>query len=325
LIAARAARLILMIRARTLSGFIWAITACTLIRMPSQSIAQTASAPLTVALTFDDLPTHGDLPLEVSRLAIAQSILTTLKHEKLPPVFGFVNGKRLEGDPATIAVLQAWRAAGEPLGSHTFSHPNLDKMSAAAFEADIARNEPLLQQLAGDIDWRWFRYPFLHEGDTLAKRQEVQHYLKEHGYKIAEVSLDFEDYLWNAPYARCTAKHDEAAIDSLHNSYLATADQYITVFREITHQLYGRDIPYVLLLHIGAFDAKMLPNLIALLRSRGFGFTTLEQAQSDPAYREDPNIGYPGGGALQELAAAARKIRFPSNSKPYKELDAMCR
>ncbi len=69
------------------------------------------------------------------------------------------------------------------------------------------------------------------------------------------------------PYARCVDKHDDKAIDFLRLSYLSTADQYITVFREVTHTLYGRDIPYVLLLHIGAFDAKMLPDLIDLLPS----------------------------------------------------------
>ncbi len=69
----------------------------------------------------------------------------------------------------------------------------------------------------------------------------------------------------------------------------------------------------------------MLPQLIALLRERGFTFTTLEDAQKDPAYAVDPAIGYKGGGTLQELAAAARKIKIPPNSKPYKELEAMCR
>lgn len=283
------------------------------------------NAKLLVALTFDDLPSHGDLPPGVSRLAVAQSILGTLQEQRLPPVYGFVNAVKLQEDPSSLAVLKAWRTAGEPLGNHGFTHMDLEQASAAAFEADVARNEPMLQQLASGTDWHWFRYPYLHEGETLAKRQDVQHYLNDHGYRTAEVTLDFEDYLWNAPYARCVAKQDDAAIQSLHDSYLATADQYVTVFRQATHDLYGQDIPYVLLLHIGAFDAKMLPDLLTLLRSRGFGFTTLGEAESDAAYRDDPALGYRGGGALQELAAAARKMKMPPNTKPYKQLEAMCR
>ena len=112
-------------------------------------------------------------------------------------------------------------------------------------------------------DWHWFRYPFLWEGDTLEKRHAVRSYLQKNNYQIAQVSLDFEDYLWNAPYARCVDKQDDKAIDSLRESYLSTADQFITVFRDVTHTLYGRDIPYVLLLHIGAFDARCCRNLLA--------------------------------------------------------------
>jgi peptidoglycan/xylan/chitin deacetylase (PgdA/CDA1 family) len=231
----------------------------------------------------------------------------------------------VEDAPETMGVLRLWHSAGEPLGSHTFSHPDLEQMSAKDFEADIAKNEAVLREVSGDKDWHMFRYPFLHEGETLAKRQEVQRYLKANGYQVAEVTLDFEDYLWNAPYARCAAKRDLPAIADLEKSYLATVDQYIAVFRETSHRVYGHDIPYVLLLHVGAFDARMLPKLIVLLRERGFTFTTLEDAGKDPTYAVDPAIGYKGGGTLQELAAVSQKVKMPANSKSYKELEAMCR
>ena len=286
-------------------------------------IASTTQHPV-VALTFDDLPAAGQRPADQTRLQIVQSIVGTLKAEHVPPVYGFVNGVRVAEDPIDLEVLRAWRAAGESLGSHTYSHPDLDAVDAGKFEADVAKNEPLLAQVAGDTDWHWFRYPFLHEGDTLEKDKIVADYLKQHGYRTAEVSLDFEDYLWNAPYARCEAKHDDAHIAALHDSYLAIADEYLDEFRGLTRRLYGREIPYVLLLHAGAFDARMLPDLIALLRARGFSFITLPEALSDPAYTTAVPFGYPGGGALQELEAARRKVPFPPNAKPYSELEKMC-
>ena len=278
-----------------------------------------------VAITFDDLPAHGSLPNGQTRLEIADSILQTLRDQHLPPVYGFINAVQLESEPKNIAVLKAWRAAGEPLGSHTYTHPALDKLTPAEFDADIAKNEPLLTTLMAGQDWHWLRYPYLREGETLEKRHAVRGWLQQNGYQIAQVSLDFEDYLWNDPYARCVAKHDDKAIDFLRISYLSTADQYIVTFREVTHTLYGRDIPYVLLLHIGAFDAKMLPDLIALFRRRGFTFTTLPEAMKDPAYSEDPDVALKYGGTFQEQVAAARHIKFPPNAKPYKELEATCR
>jgi len=284
-----------------------------------------AQAPLQIALTFDDLPAHGPLPPGMARPAVVKSILATLKQEHLPPVYGFVNGFRVRDYPYQIEILRAWHVAGEPLGNHTFEHPSLDEVSARRFIADIARNEAVLRKVDPHGDWRWFRYPYLDEGNTLAKRRAVRAWLFAHRYKVAEVTMDFEDYLWNDAYGRCSAQGDAAAIASLEASYLATADHFIDVFRGLSQQLYGHDIPYVLLLHVGAFDARMLPRLIALYRRRGFQFVTLEQAEADPAYRFDPDIGYPGGGTLQELTAKVRGVNFPDDKYPEKELDALCR
>ncbi len=287
--------------------------------------APSMSSQPQVAFTFDDLPAHGPLPPGMARPAVVQSILSTLKKENLPPVYGFVNGFRVARYPYQIHILKAWRAAGEPLGNHTWSHPELDKVSAARNERDIAKNEPLLKQLEPHGDWRWFRYPFLEEGDTLEKREDVRNWLQAHHYKIAEVSIDFQDYLWNEPYARCSAKGDQEAIRTLHDSYLAIADQYIRVFRKLAQELYGHDVPYVLLMHVGAFDAHMLPELIALYRERGFAFTTLEQAMADPSYQQDPKVPTPGGATFNEMVATERKVAIPDNEEPEAMLDHLCR
>jgi peptidoglycan-N-acetylglucosamine deacetylase len=278
-----------------------------------------------MAITFDDLPAHGEKPAGTTRLEIVQSILATLRQERLPPTYGFINGKRAEEDASSPAVLEAWRAAGQPLGNHTWAHGDFDEETPEQFEADVIKVEPLLKQLMGDEDWHWFRYPYLHEGDTVSKRRAVRAWLAAHGYKIAEVNMDFEDYLWNAPYARCMDKHDDASIRRLHDSYLSVADRYYGVFRQLSQMVYGRDVKYVLLMHVGAFDAKMLPELLALYRSKGVSFISLSSAISDPAYRDDPDIGEPTGGALLELMMQKKRLKSPQNSKPYKELDGMCR
>jgi peptidoglycan/xylan/chitin deacetylase (PgdA/CDA1 family) len=278
-----------------------------------------------MAVTFDDLPVHGATPVGTTRLEIAQSILATLKRDKMPPVYGFLNGRRTEEDPKSLEVLKAWQAAKQPLGNHTWAHLDLTKETPEEFEAEVSRNEPLLESLMGKQDWHWLRYPYLREGDTVEKRRAVRTWLSAQGYKIAQVSMDFEDYLWNDPYARCADRHDETSIRKLHDSYLAVADRYYGLFRELSQMVYGRDVKYVLLMHIGAFDARMLPELLALYRAKGMRFISLPDAMSDPAYNDDPDIGDPWGGAFLELMMKKRQLKLPENSKPYKELDAMCR
>lgn len=279
-----------------------------------------------VAFTFDDLPAHGPLPPGMARPAVVQSILATLHREQMPPVYGFVNGFRVAQYSYQIHILQAWHAAGEPLGSHTWSHPELDKLTARQYEQNIARNEAILRQVDPGGEWHWFRYPFLEEGNTVPKREQVRTWLREHDYRIAEVSMDFQDYTWNEPYARCAAKHDEQSIQVLHDTYLAAAAANIDAYRQLAQHLYGHDVPYVLLMHVGAFDARMLPELIALFRAKQFHFVKLEEALADPAYRADPKIPSPGGTTFNELVAAERNVNLPDiQEAPEAMLEKLCR
>jgi peptidoglycan-N-acetylglucosamine deacetylase len=135
--------------------------------VPSHGIAQ------QVALTFDDLASHGPLPPGLTRVAVAKSIIQTLRKAGAPKVYGFVNGKLVQDVPRDAEVLKLWTEAGFPLGNHTWSHVDLHTSSAEAFEKDVAANEAILRQFMPAGGWQWFRYPYLHEGETPQKKRAV--------------------------------------------------------------------------------------------------------------------------------------------------------
>ena len=279
-----------------------------------------------VAITFDDLPLNGDLPPGVTRVQIARDTLALLKARQAPPVYGFINAKKLEGNPDATEALKIW-AAAEPFGNHTYGHMDLNANSAEAFEHEIGENEPTLQLLAAkDQNWHWLRYPFLREGDTVEKRRVVRGYLQAHGYRVAQVTLDWEDYLWNSAYARCVAKNDAQSMAWLRSSYLDVESSYLDVGRDLAKLVYGHDINHVLLLHLGAFSSAILPEALDLLEKKGFKPVTLEEAESDPVYGADPDVGSQYGGTLLELWIEARKIKFPPvMPKPYQQLQEACK
>jgi len=288
--------------------------------------AQTPAAP-QMAITFDDLPVHGPLSPGESRIDIATKIIAALHEAGVAPVYGFVNGADLEQHPGDEDVLKAWREAGNMLGDHSWSHMNLNQHSLEEFEADVNRNQPLLMQLTKDKneDWHWFRFPFLAEGDTPEKRAGIRKFLAQRGYKIAAVTMSFGEYQWNEPYTRCKAKGDEKGIALLQSSFLSAAEDSISYYREMSRALYGRDIPYVLLMHIGALDAEMMPRLFDLYQSKGFQFVTLPQAESDVFYRIDTELSLlPGADTLEGLMAE-RHLTLPAHNPPKVEFDAMCR
>ncbi len=283
--------------------------------------ASTTSSAQKVAITFDDLPLNGDLPPGVTRVQITHDTLAVLKGSHVPPTYGFVNAKRLEGNPDAAEALKLW-AAAEPFASHTYGHLDLNANSAEDFEREIEENEPALELLSEkDSNWHWLRFPYLREGDTVEKRRAVRAYLEAHGYRVAQVTLDWEDYLWNSAYARCVAKNDAKSIAWLKSSYLGIESSYLDLGRDLAKLVYGHDINHVLLLHLGAFSSTILPDALKLLEERGFTMVTLEEAQRDPAYATDPDAGSKYGGTLLEQWIEAKKIKFPAvMEKPYKEV-----
>jgi hypothetical protein len=131
--------------------------------------------------------------------------------------------------------------------------------------------------------------------------------------------------MWNSAYARCMAKNDVTSIAWLRSSYLNTASAYLDLGREMAKLVYGHDINHVLLLHLGAFSSTILPDALDLLEKKGFKLVTLEEAQSDPVYATDPDVGSQYGGTLLDQWMDARKITYPAVvEKPYKQLREIC-
>ncbi len=287
-------------------------------------VPSTEPAP-KIAITFDDLPTHGSLPPEETRMDVISKIVAALRDANLPPTYGFINAVRIEDQPADAAVLEAWHAAGNPLANHGWSHMNLNQHSLEEFELDVIRNEPALASLMKQEDWHWFRYPFLAEGDTPEKKSAFRDFLRQHGYRIAAVTMSFGDYLWNEPYARCKARGDASAIETLEATYLSAARENVDYDRSISNTLYQRDIPYVLLMHVGAFDAEMLPRLLQLYRDKGFEFITLPEAERDEFYRSAIDLNLPPGAETLEEAMSARHLSSPPRTDFAAQLDPLCR
>jgi peptidoglycan/xylan/chitin deacetylase (PgdA/CDA1 family) len=278
-------------------------------------------AALEVAITIDDLPVHGPIPAGETPQSVANGIIAALTGDRVP-AYGFVNAHWTAEQPETLSVLRAWRTAEQPLGNHGWGHRHLGEMTAAEFDQELARNEPVLQSFGGD--WRWFRYPFLDEGEDDAKRAAARAVLARRGYRIATVTMDFGDWQWTAPYARCRAAGNDASIAQLESIYLQAARDGIAYSRALSHKLYGRDIPYVLLLHDSAFEARMLSRLIALYRSAGFRFARLADAERDPTYADQLRPDLPAEPKGLEGKAIARGIALPARTDFAPALAAIC-
>jgi len=269
-------------------------------------IAPPGAAMRAVAITFDDLPAtrHG-------RLDDVRGItLDLLAHlEKLAiPATGFVNENKLEvpgEEIARQAFLEAWLDAGHDLGNHTYSHRRLYDTPLAEVQAEVLRGERVTRRLlaARGRTPRYFRHPTLNTGPDLATKVAFEKFLTEHGYAVAPVTIDNDEYLYAAAYDRARARRERAVQQRLGRDYLRYMSEVFDFYERLSRRLFEREIAQILLLHANALNAEYLDVLAAMMRARGYRFITLDQALSDPAYRSpDTTIGPRGPSWLQRWA-----------------------
>jgi peptidoglycan/xylan/chitin deacetylase (PgdA/CDA1 family) len=251
-----------------------------------------------IALTFDDLPALTILADQPYVDYINDAILRGLRRHRFPAI-GFVNeGKLDEIDrPRQIANLDKWLRAGMDLGNHTFSHVSPNDLCARGYIADIVRGEPVTKRLLAEHhkQMRWFRHPYLETGFPAAEKREIDAWLAQHGYHIAPVTIDADDWEWAEPYDDAIARHDEPRRLRIKAQYLEYTERTVDWYRLAAHALFGRNISYVMLLHATRLNADCIDDLAAMLRRQRLHAVTLQEAMKDPAYRTpDPYVGKDG-------------------------------
>jgi len=287
-------------------------------------VLPTAAAGLEIAITVDDLPAHGPLPPGTDHEAVADVTIASLKRHGVAGAVGFVNGDRLSVDGWRAAIIARWLAAGYPIGNHTLNHADLHRSDTATYVKDIERNEEVLSPYSGGPGPMLFRYPYLHEGDTVAKRRSVRRALHSRGYEIVPVTMNFSDWIWNEAYVRCLGRGDSHAVDLVKRRLLQNAEAALDWSEQTARTIMGRPIKHVVLLHVGAINAAVLDDLLTLYERRGAHFIPVAEAMTDPIYGIDPGMTGRSNFLLQLLHATGRQVeRLPSD--PWTQTEAMCR
>jgi peptidoglycan/xylan/chitin deacetylase (PgdA/CDA1 family) len=130
-----------------------------------------------IAMTFDDGPHATNTPKLLD--------LAAKKHIKLT---FFVLGECVQQNPT---VLQREVAEGHEIGNHSWSHPNLAKLSDEAVRSQLQRTEDIIVKTAG-VKPKLMRPPY----GELTKRQRIW-VNRDFGYKV--ILWDVDPLDWKRP------------------------------------------------------------------------------------------------------------------------------
>lgn len=250
-----------------------------------------------IAITFDDLPISGPFSDAKSMTAaitdVNTKLLASIKRDNIPAV-GFVNESRLYAlgqTDARIDALRMWLDAGLELGNHTFSHISIDQNPIEKYEEDVIRGETVTRMLLAEkkMPLRYFRHTQLRTGPTDEYRKRLAAFLDSRGYTVAPVTIDNQEWIFAAIYARAKSKGDSATMKKVGDEYVAYMERVFVFFEDLSKETFKRDIPQTLLLHVNTLNADYFDKLVAMMKKRGYVFVSLETALKDPVYRR-PDI-----------------------------------
>ncbi|CAG8975250.1 hypothetical protein HYALB_00007950 [Hymenoscyphus albidus] len=188
--------------------------------IPYGTRIKSCSRPNVAALTFDDGP-----------YIYTSALLDLLDQYNAKATF-FITGNNLgkvpidnctTGYPATI---KRMKASGHQIASHTWSHQNLNSLSAADFNNQMIYNEMALRNILGVIP-TYMRPPYVDCNDSCFDR------LRELGYHVIYYDLDTFDYANDSPDLIQNSKNNWANYINPHpNSVLELSHDihYQTVY-----------------------------------------------------------------------------------------------
>ena len=274
-----------------------AISACE----PQQLPGTDTSGP-QIALTFDDA-TRGPGPF-FDGPERTQKLIAALQSADVGEAMFFVTTRNVDrqGESGT-ARIQAYTDAGHTLGNHSHSHQWLSRMDTDEYIADL---DLAVQKLASYEKVRsYYRFPFLDEGRSAAKRDRLRQALSERGLMNGYVTVDTYDWYLEALTQEAKEAGRELDIDDLRSLYVDVLVSGTEFYDAMAQKTLGRSPRHVLLLHENDLAALFIDELVAELRSRGWTIIPATAAFADAIAELEPDTLFLGQGRIAAIAHEA--------------------
>jgi peptidoglycan/xylan/chitin deacetylase (PgdA/CDA1 family)/ketosteroid isomerase-like protein len=267
--------------------------------------------PRPIVVTVDDLPVaslrwHAT---PAARATVTRGLLKALAKHHIKAV-GLVVGQNV-ATKDDEALLDLWLKQGHELGNHSFRHLIYTDMEPEPYIADVEKERAALAAFlsARQASLRFFRFPFLREGDTPAKLEAMRAYLRDSGQRNLPVTIDDQDWSFEDPWMQAVQARDERRQREVGDDYLAALRLAVHRHERRSDRLFKRVVPQILLLHANAVGAAHWDALFTWLEASGHRFVTIDEALADAAYQEPQDYVGAFGFGLWDRIAVVRRAR----------------
>ncbi|HMI53855.1 MAG TPA: polysaccharide deacetylase family protein [Candidatus Saccharimonadales bacterium] len=276
-----------------------------------------------LALTLDDPRTNLE---NVMSWPEANSRLLKAISASNVRVALFVAGMRVD-DAEGAKLISAWDQAGHIVANHSYSHlyygPNT---TYSEFAVDFLRNEKIIAPYHNRK--QFFRYPFLKEGDSAAKRDQFRALLKERGYRVGHVTIDASDWYVDQRYRDRSVQQPKTPVAPYRDFLIAHLLDRATYYRQLAIDVLGRDIRHTILMHYTVLNALVLGDVMTAFERAGWQWIDASVAFEDPVFRSEAKTVPAGESLVWALAKETGKfpqLRYPGEDDIYErpKLDSL--
>lgn len=282
------------------------------------SAPQTIEKP-KISFSFDD-GSLKDFP-GYDAATWNQMLLDNLKKHKVKAVL-FVKGAGMDNAKGA-ATIRTWDNLGHLIGNHTYSHPyfNSDKTSLDVFKAEVLKNDSLISGYKNYT--KLFRFPYLKEGNTVAKRDGFRAFLQEQDYKIGHVTIDASDWYIDGRLAKRLRENPDADLAGFKAFYLDHIVERALFYDSLAFAITCRRINHNLLLHHNLSAALFLDDLIERFKALGWEIVDVDTAYEDEIYNQEPQNIPAGESLIWALAKQSGNyeaiLRYPAEDAQYEK------
>ena len=267
------------------------ITLLCLLLIPEDVIAK------SLAITLDDSPRFAtgyfDGPTR------AKTLLAEIERHNIPQIAFFSVAKNLSGEGKER--LLTYANAGHLMAHHSNNHEDFNNTSLQDYVAGFDQAKARLSKLPNYR--KWYRFPYLREGNTSEKRDGMRKKLSEEGYLNAYITLNNYDWYLENLFQQAIKDNKNINFNALEQLYISLLMESIEYYDAMAVKYLGRSPKHVLLLHEMDITAMYLGNLVDELRKQGWQIISPERAFDDEIaqYKADKVFKY-NPGRIGEIA-----------------------
>ena len=271
------------------------------------------------SITMDDF--NWANPVKLTATERNDAILSTLSARSHKAAL-FVIGRNIDSAEGK-QLLAPWDKAGHMIANHSYSHREYSAPTTdiAAYQQDILKAEELLKEFPRFR--KYFRFPMLKEGETVAKRDAMRSFLDTHNYRNGHVTIDASDWAIDQRLTARLKKDPNADIKPYRDFYLEHMWARSYYYHELARRVLNRQVKHTVLIHFNLLNGLFLGDLLDMYKTKGWQLIDAEQAFTDKVFSARPNVVPAGESIVWSLAKEKRKIaktlRYPAEDAMYEK------